>query len=341
MGSTVADTRQGTGVDGKVYLLNKANQSLVAVSAEGQDTLCVGPLAVTEGVTAALDGTAYALDDAGNLVVEGTFPNAPSHLVLRKADGSVVKDLAITGLGRTDFINAVGDVFSAEGGYVFVYGNSVDLLVYTIANGELVGEPVQVTGPANGGNNYVIAGDDKVQIVHHRSSQAGWMKVENGTETLIEGMEGFKKSTMGGDIITLAGKEFYIYPAGATNYDSEFAVRNMTDGVFVVDKADGVSTSFKPNADAAVSSTITACWLNASKIDDNNAYIHVYNSQGAAAYKLSVTVAATITLNVNDPAMGTVEGAGEVAVGGNATVKAIPALGHSFVAWKNGEDVSL
>ena len=339
MGSTVADTRQGTGVDGKVYLLNKANQSLVAVSAEGQDTLCVGPLAVTEGVTAALDGTAYALDDAGNLVVEGTFPNAPSHLVLRKADGSVVKDLAITGLGRTDFINAVGDVFSAEGGYVFVYGNSVDLLVYTIANGELVGEPVQVTGPANGGNNYVIAGDDKVQIVHHRSSQASWMKVENGTETLIEGMEGFKKSTMGGDIITLAGKEFYIYPAGATNYDSEFAVRNMTDGVFVVDKADGVSTSFKPNADAAVSSTITACWLNASKIDDNNAYIHVYNSQGAAAYKLSVTVAATITLNVNDPAMGTVEGAGEVAVGGNATVKAIPALGHSFVAWKNGEDV--
>ena len=189
MGSTVADTRQGTGIDGKVYLLNKANQSLVAVSAEGQDTICVGPLTVAEGVTAALDATAYALDDAGNLVVEGTFPNTPSHLVLRSADGSVVKDLAITGLARTDFINAVGNVFSAEGGYVFVYGNSADLLIYTIANGELVGEPIQVTGPANGGNNYVIAGDDKVQIVHHRSSQAGWMKVENGTETLIEGME--------------------------------------------------------------------------------------------------------------------------------------------------------
>ncbi len=339
MGSTVADTRQGTGIDGKVYLLNKANQSLVAVSAEGQDTICVGPLTVAEGVTAALDATAYALDDAGNLVVEGTFPNTPSHLVLRSADGSVVKDLAITGLARTDFINAVGNVFSAEGGYVFVYGNSADLLIYTIANGELVGEPIQVTGPANGGNNYVIAGDDKVQIVHHRSSQAGWMKVENGTETLIEGMEGFKKSTLGGDIITLAGKEFYIYPTGGTNYNSEFSVRNMTDGAFVVDKADGATTSFVPNAEAAVSSTITACWLNASKIDDNSAYIHVYNSQGAAVYKLSVTSAATVTLNVNNAAMGSVEGAGAYAVGANATVKAVPTLGHSFVAWKNGEEV--
>ena len=337
IGATIADTRQGAGLDGKVYLLNKANQSLVAISAEGQDTVCVGPLTVAEGVTAALDGTAYAMDDAGNFVMEGTFPSTPSHLVLRKADGSVVKDLAITGLARTDFINATGDVFSAEGGYVFVYGNSANLLVYTIANGELVGEPKEIAGLANGGNNYVLAGDANTQIVHHRTSQAGWMKVENGAETLIEGMEGFKNTTMGGDIITLAGKEFYIYPTGATNYNSEFLVRNMTDGLLVSDK-DGATTFFA-NTTSTASSTITALWINANKIDDNNAYIHVYNADGVAVYKLSVVVAATVTLNVNDAAMGTVEGAGDYAVGGNATVKAIPALGHSFVAWKNGDEV--
>lgn len=334
IGATITDTRQGTGFNGTVYLLNKANQSLVAISAEGQDTVCVGPLTVAEGVTAALDGTAYAMDDAGNFVMEGTFPSTPSHLVLRKADGSVVKDLAITGLGRTDYINAVGDVFSAEGGYVFVYGNNANLLVYTIANGELVGDPAEVAVAGVGGGNYVIAGDDKVQIAHHRSS-GSWKQIEGGVATALD-MPGHKNTTLGGDIITLAGKEFYIYPAGTTNYSSEFSVRNMTDGLFVTDK-DG-ATVFYANTTTTASSTITACWLNASKIDENNAYIHVYNADGVAVFKLSVVVAATVTLNVNDAAMGTVEGAGDYAVGGNATVKAIPALGHSFVAWKNGEE---
>ena len=334
VGATIGDTRQGTGIDGKIYLLNKANQSLVAISAEGQDTIVQGPIAIAEGDTAKLDGTAYALDDAGNFVMEGTFASTPSHLVLRKADGSVVKDLAITGLARTDYINAVGDVFSAEGGYVFVYGNSANLLVYTIANGELVGEPANIAG-SNTSNNYVVAGNAIKQIVHHRTSEAGWKVLENGAETLIEGMEGFKNTTMGGDIITLAGKEFYIYPAGSTNYNSEFVVRNMTDAVNVTDK-DGASI-FYANTTTTASSTITACWLNASKIDDNSAYIHVYNADGVAVFKLSVVVAATVTLSC-DATMGTVEGAGDYAVGGNATVKAIPNLGYSFVAWKNGEE---
>ena len=335
IGATIGETRQGAGWDGKVILLNKANQSLVAISAEGSDTLCVGPLTVAEGVTAKLDATAYALDDAGNFVMVGTFPNVPSHIVLRKADGSVVKDLAITGLARTDIINATGDVFSAEGGYVFVYGKSVNLLVYKVAEGALVGEPINIAVAGGSNENYVIAGNDKVQIAHFRSNSS-WMKIDNGVTTNLD-VPGVKKSTSGGDIITLGGKEFYMYPTGATNYDSEFCVRNMTDGAFVVDKADGASTSFKPNADVKVTSTITGCYLKANKIDDNNAYIHVYNSQGAAVYKLSVTVAATVTLNC-DAAMGTVEGAGDVAVGGNATVKATPNVGYSFVAWMNDTD---
>ena len=334
MGVTAGETRQGAGADGTIYLLNKTDQSFVAVTAEGKDTICVGPLTVSEGVTAKLDGTAYALDDAGNLVVEGVFAATPSHLVLRKADGSVVKDLAITGLARTDYINANGDLFSAEGGYVFVYGNKANLLVYKFANGELVGEPITGTVPTTA-EGYVVAGDATTQIAHFRSSD--WVKIENGAATPIANMEGLKKSTLGGDIITLGGKEFYIYPAGTTNYSSEFSVRNMTDGALVVDKADGKTTVFCANTLTAKNANM--CSLHASKIDENNAYVHVYNNgDGAAVYKLSVTVAATVTLNVNDAAMGTVEGAGDAAVGGNATVKAVPNVGHSFVCWMNGTD---
>ena len=338
MGVSVTDSRQSAGSDGKVYLLNKANQSFVAISETGQDTIFQGPLTISEGVTANLDGTAFALDDAGNFVMVGAFNAIPSHIILRKADGSVTKDLSIEGIARTDFINVSGDVFSAEGGYVFVYGYSANLLVYQIVAGKLVGvTEIAVPGCING--DYVVMGDVNTQIVHHRTFKSSWTKIENNTETLIEGMEGFKKTTLGGDIITLAGKEFYIYPTGTTNYDSEFCVRNMTDGTFVVDKADGVSTTFKPNASETVNSTIYACWLNANKIDDNNAYIHVYNSQGAAVYKLSVLEAAIVTLDVNDATMGTVEGGGKIVVGENTTVKAIPQLGHSFVYWLNGTEV--
>lgn len=338
MGVSVTDSRQSAGRDGKVYLLNKANQSFVAISETGQDTIFQGPLTISEGVTANLDGTAFALDDAGNFVMVGAFNAIPSHIILRKADGSVTKDLSIEGIARTDFINVSGDVFSAEGGYVFVYGYSANLLVYQIVAGKLVGvTEIAVPGCING--DYVVMGDVNTQIVHHRTFKSSWTKIENNTETLIEGMEGFKKTTLGGDIITLAGKEFYIYPTGTTNYDSEFCVRNMTDGTFVVDKVDGVSTTFKPNASETVNSTIYACWLNANKIDDNNAYIHVYNSQGAAVYKLSVLEAAIVTLDVNDATMGTVEGGGKIVVGKNTTVKAIPQLGHSFVYWLNGTEV--
>ena len=338
MGVSVTDSRQSAGRDGKVYLLNKANQSFVAISETGQDTIFQGPLTISEGVTANLDGTAFALDDADNFVMVGAFNAIPSHIILRKADGSVTKDLSIEGIARTDFINVSGDVFSAEGGYVFVYGYSANLLVYQIVAGKLVGvTEIAVPGCING--DYVVMGDVNTQIVHHRTFKSSWTKIENNTETLIEGMEGFKKTTLGGDIITLAGKEFYIYPTGTTNYDSEFCVRNMTDGTFVVDKADGVSTTFKPNASETVNSTIYACWLNANKIDDNNAYIHVYNSQGAAVYKLSVLDAAIVTLDVNDATMGTVEGGGKIVVGENTTVKAIPQLGHSFVYWLNGTEV--
>ena len=338
MGVSVTDSRQSAGRDGKVYLLNKANQSFVAISETGQDTIFQGPLTISEGVTANLDGTAFALDDADNFVMVGAFNAIPSHIILRKADGSVTKDLSIEGIARTDFINVSGDVFSAEGGYVFVYGYSANLLVYQIVAGKLVGvTEIAVPGCING--DYVVMGDVNTQIVHHRTFKSSWTKIENNTETLIEGMEGFKKTTLGGDIITLAGKEFYIYPTGTTNYDSEFCVRNMTDGTFVVDKADGVSTTFKPNASETVNSTIYACWLNANKIDDNNAYIHVYNSQGAAVYKLSVLEAAIVTLDVNDATMGTVEGGGKIVVGENTTVKAIPQLGHSFVYWLNGTEV--
>ena len=337
IGVTAADSRQGAGYNGAIYILNKANHSLVAITENAKDTIINGNIVVGTD-TIKLDGTAYALDDAGNFVMEGTFPNKPSHLVVRKADGSEVDDLAIEGLARTDFINATGDVFSEDGGHVFVYGNSATgLLVYKIAKGAIVNTTTVSVAGASGGN-YVIAGNDTKQIAHHRTSENGWVLIDNGVATTIENMEGFKKTTLGGDIITLAGKEFYIYPAGTTNYNSEFSIRNMTDGVMVVDKTDAAKTIFFANdVTKQPGSTSTANWLIATPIDANNAYIHLYNAaDGVALFKLSVSVAAELVISC-DETQGTVTGGGDIAVGANATVVATPKPGYEFVAWKKGE----
>ena len=47
----------------------------------------------------------------------------------------------------------------------------------------------------------------------------------------------------------------------------------------------------------------------------------------------------TVTATANDPAMGTVEGAGTYAEGATATLTATAAAGHKFVNWTVGEDV--
>ena len=180
IGSTKADSRQAAGFDGTIYVLNKNNHSLVGVTETQKDSI----IKTTDGITA-LDGTAFAIDDAGNFVVEGTFPSAPSHLYIRKADGSESANLSISGYSyRTDYINATGDIFSAEGGYVFLYGNSTTtpasssyILICKIVNGDIA-NTTEVNNAGATFGNYVIDGNETTQIVHHRSSETGWVRIE-------------------------------------------------------------------------------------------------------------------------------------------------------------------
>ena len=95
MGVSVTDSRQSAGRDGKVYLLNKANQSFVAISETGQDTIFQGPLTISEGVTANLDGTAFALDDAGNFVMVGAFTSFFARLMVLSQKTSPLKVLLV------------------------------------------------------------------------------------------------------------------------------------------------------------------------------------------------------------------------------------------------------
>lgn len=341
LGWNTGNTRQWSGYGEYVYWADKATTAIVGT----KDGVKVDTVIVNEKI----DGTAFCVDGAGNWVVEGTFPSNPSHIFLVKRADTTFVDIAIEGVARTDIATATGDVFSAEGGFVFLYGNSTNtldapLLVYAIKNaGTEAQEVILKTIAIKGSNvqNFVVAGDTIKQYVMRRSSgQTGFDLYENGeNKGSIEGLTGYKHTTLGGAMLTLAGKDIAIYPVGAVNYSSEFSVANLTDGALAVDKADATKTTFYANTTTKANSTNVGVFVNATKIDDNSAYIQVGNgSDGTALFKLEVLVAAEVTLTC-DENQGTVTGGGDIAVGANATVEATPKPGYEFVAWKKGEEV--
>lgn len=340
LGWNTSSSRQWTGYGEYVYWADDMFGGTAVKAIVGtKDGINVDTVLVNDKI----DGCAFCVDGAGNWIVSGTFPGTPSHLFLVKRADTTFVDIPVTGLGRTDIATATGNVFSAEGGVVFLYGNSVNLLAIAIKNAGAEGQEVITKEIAiKGGNvsNFVVAGDTINQYVQRRSQgQTSFDYYENGVNKgPIAGLTGYKQTTLGGAMIKLAGKDFAIYPAGTTNYSSEFSVANLTDGALVADKADPTKTLFYANTTTKANSTDVGIFANATKIDDNNAYIQIGNGgDGTALFKLTVTVAAEITVSCNEE-QGSVTGGGDIAVGANATVVATPKPGYEFVAWKKGEE---
>ena len=122
--TAVGDARQGTGHNGVVYVADKGSHSVLAYSQVDnkivQDTVITNP---------AIVNTAIAVDDAGNIILSacaagGNWYDTPIHLLLVDPATKTLDTLAITVAARADFLSAVGNVKSAEGGYVYVYANS-------------------------------------------------------------------------------------------------------------------------------------------------------------------------------------------------------------------------
>ena len=140
-----AEVRTGTGVNGKLYAVNKATQTLYSFDGEGVK-------AVRSDLPAGL-GTSITSDDAGNIIVVTGWAGANSskHFYLVPADGSDIVDLGATapfaGLndnsyagGRSDNLGRiVGDMLSDDGGIFFVtYEGCTAPGALHIANGAYV-----------------------------------------------------------------------------------------------------------------------------------------------------------------------------------------------------------
>ncbi len=276
-------SKQGVGYDGTIYAQDLTASKIYAYSeSEG---------AVSRTEYAASDvGAGFAVDNAGNLAVRvGYFATGtPAGLKIYKKGETtpIAITFALPKSGRTDYNSASGDFFSAEGGYVYFYSTGqTDINFVKICNGGAEAEDVTVgvlgiECTAGTATSYVMPVSPTKLACQIRS--APWQVLKEGSATAAN-MPGVKLSTLGGCAFTIkdkdgAEKEMWVYNCGSTHYNSEFKVRNMTDGADLATFQIG---------DGAATNTAYANWTTASKIDDHSYYIHQYcPGVGAALYKI-------------------------------------------------------
>ena len=273
---------QAVGWDGKIYMQDAGNSKIMSY-ANGTDA------AVEYAASGA--GQQIAVDEAGNLIVfNAYFATATPNAVLIYPKGNTEgKAVSFTLLqpARCDFFSASGNIYSAEGGYIYFYCNGKTVINrLKITNGaataadvttDVVGGSIYAT-PQN--TNHVMVDIFGNLVTHARSNAINSINVltnECATFTLPS----IKMGTLGGCSFELGGKELWAYHAGASNYSSEWNIYNMTDDTFLSD------TVFY--AIDKVATTNYACnWLNVQKVDEKTAYIYQFcPKKGVAAWKVT------------------------------------------------------
>ena len=269
---------QAVGYDGIIYMQDAGNSKIKTITADD----------IVEYATSGA-GQQIAVDEVGNLIVFNAYfatatPN--SVLIYKKGEteGKAVA-FALKNPGRCDFFSASGDIFSAEGGYVYFYCQNTQVVNrLKIVNGAATAEDVTtdvVGGSITNGNtqNHVMVDIWGNLVAHSRSNAVNVIDVATGVSKSFT-LPSLAMGTLGGCSFELAGKEFWAYHAAATNYTSEWNLYNMTDAKFVSDTV--FYTKDKTSKNNA------ANWLNVQVIDEKTAYIYQFCPKvGAAVWKVT------------------------------------------------------
>ena len=266
---------------GMFYPNDYRTSTLLAFDAEGeQDSGIAGGKA--QGVTC---------DDAGNLILrnDGATENSPNKMVLYQ-NGSITPvevDFTLLNPGRVHFISASGDVFSKEGGYVYFFPNTQNVVnVVKIAEGRLVevtaSKTLSIAG-STAGVVYPINNDPNKFIYQVRNN--GYYLYDNGDKGgYVAGSASTtppnRNSSVGGAYFTMDGHELFLHSSGS-NYNGGFTIRDMTakaEPILTIDPMGNGGYGANPSVGA---------FFRAEKLDDTHVMLYEYcMGNGYAAYQL-------------------------------------------------------
>ena len=284
--SATGNGYQAVGWDGKIYMQDNGNDAVwVYTSATDSTFYTASPI----------NSQQIAVDNAGNLVLRNTandfYNTTNSLLIIKKGEkeGKVV-DFTPAVTGRSDFFTASGDLFSAEGGYVYIYcQNQTTVERVYIKNGAATAEDIVVDAVGSaitGGNsqNHVMVDIFGNLVAVSRSNAASWINVytNESSKTFATTLSGIKLSTLGGCSFELGGKELWAYNVGSTAYNSEWNIYNLTDKELLSETALYAKNTTEKNS--------AANWLNVQVVDEKTAYIYQFCPKVAAAvWKVTCT----------------------------------------------------
>ena len=282
---------QGAGWDGKIYVKDRLNNKILVYS-KTESSSYVEFGGSYEGFAG---DQAITMDDAGNMIIRSGsafFYDAPGQIRIFKNGETTYKtiDFTLPETKRCDFISASGDIYSAEGGYVYFYcQNQTTVSRLYIKNGGASAADVSVdkldnaTLTAGSSQSHVFTNIFGDLMTHTRDNNYKVLQEVNVLTGAVSTMNlpNFKKSTLGGCSFELGGKEFIAYNIAGKDYNSEWNLYNMTDKVFMSNEALYAKNTTDKNS--------AANWLNVQVVDENTAYIYQFcPTVGVAVWKVSV-----------------------------------------------------
>ena len=298
------DCRQGVGMNGKIYVNNKADQKVYVVDKDGV------------AATTLPGGThcATGQDQAGNLIVANTaFPNiegeGTAFRVYKPQNPAQITELSLPiefsdKIGRSDYLGtAKGDL--TGDGELLLCGDKGETGIFKI---------VVVGGETSEDDSYVQITDNKINAKTNLNVIRPFMDgnvekylfvTRNAAPAIIVADDFTTEKTMawenkgtcnGSDIFVLGGKKYVVYPT-LPNYTDGFAIACLD-----VELAEGVkeypAVATKEVELPALNNGTQTNWVNAEVVSNTEAIIYQY-VPGAYTAAYSFKIAAEQT-GIND-----------------------------------------
>ena len=213
-------------IDGLFYVADYLNKKVVAIDTTGL---------LTETNIAA-ENHGICRDDAGNLILHTSADaKVPTQLTVYKAEDNSehVINITLNHNGQTNFPTASGDIFSADGGYVYFFPNEQEYVeAVKIANGKYVSTISQKVSIAGTTAGYVIPMDNNpAHFIYQVCSQGYYLF--KGTDkgayltSAASTTAPARNSSLGGAYFFLDNHAMLVHASGS-DYNGGWTLRDMT-----------------------------------------------------------------------------------------------------------------